>query len=56
MSKLVPNLDDLRELLPPPGSAPDAHTFLDRLSQAETVEDAVAQIDALVAEWLTVPE
>ncbi len=55
MSDLVPNLDDLRDLLPPEETAPDAHAFLERLSQAATADDAVARVDALVSEWLAVP-
>lgn len=55
MSDLVPNLDDLRDLLPPEDAAPDAHAFLECLSQAATVDEAVARVDALVNEWLAVP-
>jgi len=55
MSDLVPNLDDLRGLLPPEETAPDAHALLERLSEATTVEEAVAKVDALVDEWLIVP-
>ena len=52
MSDLVPNLDDLRDFLPEIESAPDAHALLDCLSEATTVEEAVAKVDALVDEWL----
>ena len=55
MSDLIPNLDDLRNLLPPDETAPDAHAFLERLSEAATEDEAVAKVDALVDEWLTVP-
>lgn len=55
MSDLVPNLDDLRAHLPSEATAPDAHALLERLSEATTVEEAVAKVDALVDEWLIVP-
>ena len=55
MSDLVPNLDDLRDFLPPAEAAPDAHALLERLSEASTVDEAVAKVDALVDEWLTMP-
>ncbi len=55
MSDLVSNLDDLRGLLPSEETAPDAHALLERLSEATTVEEAVAKVDALVDEWLIVP-
>lgn len=55
MSDLVPNLEDLRSFLSDIDSAPDAHAFLDRLSEATTFDGAVAKVDALVDEWLAVP-
>lgn len=55
MSDLVPHLDDLRGLLPPVDTAPDAHAFLERLSHANTVAEAAATVDALVDDWLTAP-
>lgn len=55
MSDLAPNLDDLRGFLPKIESAPAAHALLERLSEATTVEEAFAKVDALVDEWLTMP-
>ncbi|WP_165368326.1 hypothetical protein [Phytoactinopolyspora endophytica] len=54
MSRLIPNLGDLRAQLPADQSALDAHEFLTELEAAESVDDVAAKVDALVDRWLEV--
>ncbi|MGH3890111.1 MAG: hypothetical protein ACRDTW_00875 [Rhodococcus qingshengii] len=54
MSGLIPNLEDLREQLPPSQTALDAHKFVAELAMATSVAEVASKVDALVDGWLEV--
>lgn len=52
MSKLIPNLDDLRAQLPADGSGSDAREFIEELGKAASRTDSESLVDALFDRWL----
>lgn len=54
MSGLIPNLEDLREQLPPSQTALDAHEFVTALATAVSSAEVASKVDALVDGWLEV--
>jgi hypothetical protein len=56
MSELIPNLDDLREQLPPDSIAKDAHEFVGELEKATTTAEVSSSVDALIDRWLEVSD
>lgn len=56
MSKLIPNLGDLRRNLTDDESAADAREFADELAKAESSEEINAKVDTLIDQWLEMPD
>ena len=54
VSGLIPNLEDLREQLPPSQTELDAHKFVAELAMATSVAEVASKVDALVDGWLEV--
>lgn len=52
MSKLIPNLDDLRAQLPADGDHSNTRKFVEELQKATSHAEAESLVDALVDRWL----